>query len=166
MNDLSSLREAPLALPLVSVSGVTKSYGGAPALRGVAMSIMPAGVHGLVGANGAGKSTLIKILAGLTARDAGTITVAGQSVAIDTPMQAADLGMNFIHQELAFVPGMTVIENIMLGLPKKTRFGFVDWKAVARDVTPIIRRLGIAAPLHAKTRQLSTALSPTTRSAR
>ena len=31
--------------------------------------------------------------------------------------------MSFIHQELAFVPGMTVLENIMLGLPKKTRFG-------------------------------------------
>jgi ABC-type sugar transport system ATPase subunit len=72
-------------------------------------------------------------------------------------MQAADLGMNFIHQELAFVPGMTVIENIMLGLPKTSRLGLVDWKAVARDVMPIMKRLGITAPLHTEARRLSTA---------
>jgi ribose transport system ATP-binding protein/rhamnose transport system ATP-binding protein len=65
--------------------------------------------------------------------------------------------MNFIHQELAFIPGMTVLENIMLGLPKKTRFGIVDWTAIARDVEPVARRVGIVAPLNAKVKDLSTA---------
>ena len=51
-------------------------------------------------------------------------------------MLANKLGMSFIHQELAFVPGMTVLENIMLGMPKKTRFGVVDWRAIAKDVAP------------------------------
>ena len=157
MTDLAGQQEAPLALPLVSASGVTKTYGGAFALRGVSISIMPGEVHGLVGANGAGKSTLIKILAGLTSRDAGAIAVDGKPATIATPMQAADLGMSFIHQELAFVPGMTVIENIMLGLPKASRLGLIDWKAVTRDVLPIMKRLGITAPLHAQARHLSTA---------
>ncbi|MDE1993646.1 MAG: sugar ABC transporter ATP-binding protein, partial [Rhizobiaceae bacterium] len=70
---------------------------------------------------------------------------------------ATDLGMNFIHQELAFIPGMTVLENIMLGLPKKTRFGVVNWKAIAQDVEPVARRVGITAPLNAEVRDLSTA---------
>ena len=57
--------------------------------------------------------------------------------------------MSFIHQELAFVPGMTVLQNIMLGVPKKTRFGLVDWPAIARDIQPLIQRVGITAPLNA-----------------
>ena len=40
-------------------------------------------------------------------------------VAIDTPHRATELGMSFIHQELAFIPGMTVLQNIMLGVPKR-----------------------------------------------
>ena len=65
--------------------------------------------------------------------------------------------MSFIHQELAFVPGMTVLENIMLGIPKRSRFGLVDWRAIERDVAPIARRVGITAPLDATVRGLSTA---------
>ena len=65
--------------------------------------------------------------------------------------------MSFIHQELAFVPGMTVLQNIMLGLPKKTRFGLVDWPAIARDIEPIAKRVGVTAPLNATSKGLSTA---------
>ncbi len=65
--------------------------------------------------------------------------------------------MSFIHQELAFVPGMTVLENIMLGLPKKTRFGIVDWPAIAREITPVAERVGVRAPLGANVKGLSTA---------
>ena len=65
--------------------------------------------------------------------------------------------MSFIHQELAFVPGMTVLENIMLGLPKKTRFGMVDWRAIAEEVKPIADRVGVKAALGASAKGLSTA---------
>ena len=65
--------------------------------------------------------------------------------------------MSFIHQELAFVPGMTVIQNIMLGLPKASRFGLVDWRAIAREVAPVAARVGITAPLFASVKGLSTA---------
>ncbi len=114
-------------------------------------------MHGLVGANGAGKSTLIRILAGLTQPDDGDILVDGKRVVADSPHAANKLGMSFIHQELAFVPGMTVLENIMLGMPKKTRFGVVDWRAIAKDVAPIAARVGVRAPLDANAKGLSTA---------
>ena len=129
--DEGSVTGTPSASPLVSAIGICKAYGGAQALRGVTLTIPPGETHGLVGANGAGKSTLIRILAGLTSPDAGKIFVDGRPVTIETPHAANELGMSFIHQELAFVPGMTVLENIMLGLPKKTRFGMVDWRAIA-----------------------------------
>lgn len=157
MNAIAGHVGTPLAPPFVSVTGVTKSYGGAQALRGASLSIMPGEVHGLVGANGAGKSTLIRILAGLTQPDSGEIRVGGETVVIGDPHRANDLGMSFIHQELAFVPGMTVLQNIMLGLPKKTRFGLVDWPAMARDIAPIAKRVGVAAPLNATAKELSTA---------
>ncbi len=144
-------------VPFVSAVAVTKSFRGAQALRGVSLSILPGEVHGLVGANGAGKSTLIRVLAGLTEPDSGDIVVAGTPTAIGNPHHANELGMSFIHQELAFVPGMTVLENIMLGLPKRTRFGLVDWPAMAREVGPIASRIGVTAPLGAAARGLSTA---------
>ncbi|MCB1498341.1 MAG: sugar ABC transporter ATP-binding protein [Bauldia sp.] len=147
----------PQAPPFVVVRNVTKSFGGAQALKGVSLDIVPGEVHGLVGANGAGKSTLIRILAGLVYPDGGTVAIDGKSTVIDTPHHATELGMNFIHQELAFVPGMTVLQNIMLGIPKRTRFGLVDWKAMAREVAPIAERVGITAPLGASVKGLSTA---------
>jgi ribose transport system ATP-binding protein len=157
MNDLASRAEAPQPAPFVSVRSVSKSYGGAQALRGVSLSVFPGQVHGLVGANGAGKSTLIRILAGLTQPDGGEILIDGKHVIADNPHVATKLGMSFIHQELAFVPGMTVLENIMLGMPKKTRFGVVDWEAIAKDVTPIAARVGVRAPLDANAKGLPTA---------
>ena len=157
MNDLAGRAEAPQSTPFVSVRSVSKSYGGAQALRGVSLSIFPGEAHGLVGANGAGKSTLIRILAGLTKADDGDILVDGKRFVADSPHAANKLGMSFIHQELAFVPGMTVIENIMLGMPKRTRLGVVDWRAIARDVAPIAARVGVRAPLDANAKGLSTA---------
>ena len=157
MNDLVGRVETIQSPPFVSVKSVSKSYGGAQALRGVSLSVFSGQVHGLVGANGAGKSTLIRILAGLTQPDGGDILVDGKKVVADSPHVANKLGMSFIHQELAFVPGMTVLENIMLGVPKKTRFGVVDWRAIAKDVAPIATRVGVRAPLDANAKGLSTA---------
>ena len=136
---------------------IVKSFGGAQALKGVSLDILPGEVHGLVGANGAGKSTLIKILAGLVDRESGVIEIDGKPVSIETPNQSTDLGMNFIHQELSFVPGMTVLQNIMLGIPMRSRLGMVDWRAIERDVAPIARRVGVTAPLSADVKGLSTA---------
>lgn len=147
------------ALPFLSATSISKAFGGAQALKGVSLELQSGEVHGLVGANGAGKSTLIRILAGLVQPDQGEIRIDGKPVAIENPHQASAFGMNFIHQDLALVPTMTVLENIMLGTPKKTRFGLVDWAAIARDVKPIAEQVGLHAALDMKVRHLSTAES-------
>ena len=147
----------PEAPPFLVVRDVAKAFGGVQALKRVSLEIAAGEVHGLAGANGAGKSTLIKILAGLHQPDSGTITIDGGPVDVVAPQMATELGMSFIHQELAFVPGMTVLQNIMLGVPKPSRFGLTDWAAIARDVAPIARRVGITAPLNANVKGLSTA---------
>jgi ABC-type sugar transport system ATPase subunit len=145
------------ARPLLSVEGLSKAYGGAQALSAASIAMAPGEVHGLVGANGAGKSTLIKCLAGLVRPDSGAILIDGVPVGALTPQGSAELGMSFIHQELAFVPGMTVLENIMLGLPKRRRWGLVDWAAIERDVAPVAARAGITAPLRANAKGLPVA---------
>ncbi|MBZ9922554.1 ATP-binding cassette domain-containing protein, partial [Mesorhizobium sp. BR1-1-7] len=146
-----------MAPPFLVVRNISKAFGGAQALRGASLDVVAGEVHGLVGANGAGKSTMIRILAGLNHPDKGSIEIDGQTVGIETAHRATEFGMSFIHQELAFVPGMTVLQNIMLGVPKRSRFGLTDWAAVARDVEPIARRVGITAPLNANVKGLSTA---------
>lgn len=146
-----------IAPPFLTADNITKSYGGVAALKGVSLRIAPGEIHGLVGANGAGKSTFIKILAGLVRPDGGTIAIDSVDADIHAPDQATALGMNFIHQELAFVPGMTVLENLMLGVPKPKRFGMVDWASVERSVAPLVARLGIRSELHAPVRGLSAA---------
>jgi len=143
--------------PFIAAENIAKAFGGVQALSDVSLSIAPGEVHGLVGANGAGKSTLIKVLAGLVQPDSGRVLVDGVATSLPTPHHATDLGMSFIHQELAFIPGMTVLQNILLGVPKKTRFGMVDWQAAAREVAPIAQRVGITAPLFANVKGLSTA---------
>src|SRR5450631_2510179 len=125
------------ATPFVAATALRKSFGGAQALKGASVSIEPGEVHGLVGANGAGKSTFIRILAGLVQPDGGEIRLDGRPFVSASAHHAAEAGLSFIHQELAFVPDMTVIENIMLGLPKRTRFGWVDWAATAHEALPI-----------------------------
>jgi ribose transport system ATP-binding protein len=126
---------------LVAMEGITKSFGGAPALRGVDFDLRPGEVHALMGENGAGKSTLMKVLAGVHAPDAGTIRIDGEPVTISSPIEATALGIAIIHQELNTVPDMTVAENLALGAEPRTRWGGLDRKRVLRDAEEKLARV-------------------------
>jgi len=58
-------------MALLEMTGVSKSFGGVQALRGVDFTLSAGQIHGLAGENGAGKSTMMKIIAGLYSADAG-----------------------------------------------------------------------------------------------
>ena len=110
-------------MSLLIVRDLAKSYAGAPALSGAALEVRAGEVHALMGENGAGKSTLIKILAGVVAADGGDIAIDGRPVSLTSPADALTAGLRFIHQELSFVPQLSVAENIMLGRDYPRRFG-------------------------------------------
>src|SRR6202012_171068 len=101
---------------LLELRGLTKSYGGVRALRGVDFDLRPGEVHALLGENGAGKSTLIKIVTGAVANDGGTIMIGGQPVSQLTPAASRKLGVACIYQQPALFPDLTVAENIGLRL--------------------------------------------------
>ena len=100
MNDLIPDAQArPSQGPLIRVAGVTKSFGGVRALRGVDLQVFPGEVHALLGENGAGKSTLIKILSGVHAHDGGRIEFAGREVAFASPAESRAAGVAVVYQD-------------------------------------------------------------------
>ncbi|WP_425148658.1 sugar ABC transporter ATP-binding protein [Deinococcus sp.] len=106
---------APPGPPLLSAVGVTKRYGSTLALSSAAIELRSGEVHALLGANGSGKSTLSKIIAGTVTPDAGTLTLAGQTVRFRSPGEARRAGIAVVYQELSLVPDLSVAQNIWLG---------------------------------------------------
>jgi ABC-type sugar transport system ATPase subunit len=100
----------------VDVREVSKHYGGARALTDVSVAISAGEIHALVGENGAGKSTLGKIVAGAVQPDRGHVVVGGEPVEFRSPRDAIKAGIALIHQELALVPALSVLDNVFLGV--------------------------------------------------
>ncbi len=96
---------------------ITKRFPGVLANDRVNIDIRAGEVLALLGENGAGKSTLMKILYGLYRADEGEIRINGEAVEIRSPKDAMRLGIGMVHQHFMLVPTLTVVENIILGLP-------------------------------------------------
>ena len=141
------------APPLLEAGGLTKSFGGALALDGVDLTVLPGEVHGLLGENGSGKSTLIKILAGYHVPDAGTLSVSGQDVRLPLrPGEYRQLGFEFVHQELGLVPSLSVAENLFLGeIAAPSNRYFLSWNRAARRARQVFDRYGLSIDPRART---------------
>ncbi|NKF31752.1 ATP-binding cassette domain-containing protein, partial [Pseudomonas sp. BGM005] len=92
---------------VITVRGLTKSYGATSVLKGVAFSVARGEVHALLGGNGAGKSTMIKIITGAASRNDGEIRFfdSGGSERSEADGRAK---VAVVHQELALLPHLTV----------------------------------------------------------
>lgn len=100
---------------LLSVSGVTKHYGGVTAVDDVGFDLEAGRVLGLVGPNGAGKTTLVDCIVGTVVPSAGTVEVAGRPLPAGPAARArAGLGRTFQHPQLAL--DLTPVENIVPGI--------------------------------------------------
>ena len=136
-------RSQPLPAVL-ELEGVSKAFGGVEALRKVDFTLRSGEIHGLVGENGAGKSTLMKIIAGVHAGYAGIMRLDGAEVHFRTARAARDAGIGMVHQELSILRDLSVAENVFLGSQPTSRFGFVDWRRMAREADEHLRGLGIS----------------------
>ena len=127
---------------ILKIEHIDKSFPGVKALDDVSFEVERGTIHALVGENGAGKSTLIKILAGIFQSEAGRIVFDGTEKKFKTPNEAQQAGISVVHQEFKLSEPLTVAENIFLG-HLTYRHGLVDWKAMQRKTTELMKELAI-----------------------
>ncbi|MEG2603469.1 MAG: sugar ABC transporter ATP-binding protein [Clostridia bacterium] len=110
----------------LEMRGVCKSFPGVKALDNAQLKLRPGTVHALMGENGAGKSTLMKCMFGIYKMDEGEVWYENKKVHINDPMQALNMGIAMVHQELQPIPERSVAENVFVGrYPMKMLLGFI-----------------------------------------
>lgn len=127
---------------ILKAEGVSKRYGGVQALDNVNFDLRFGEVHALVGENGAGKSTLMNVLGGIVQRDRGQVIFKGQEVNFHSPMESINAGIAVIHQELAMLPALNIIENVYMGrMP--SRFGRILWREAENATRKVLELVGL-----------------------
>ncbi|WP_250526251.1 L-arabinose ABC transporter ATP-binding protein AraG [Caballeronia sp. GAWG2-1] len=135
---------------------IGKVFPGVRALDGVSFDVNAGEVHGLMGENGAGKSTLLKILGGEYQPDSGRVLIDEKEVHFGSAAASIASGIAVIHQELQYVPDLTVAENLLLGaLPN--RLGWVNKRVAKKHVRDRLTAMGVDLDPNAKLRKLSIA---------
>ena len=136
---------------------VTKSFGEQRALAGVNLSVAYGEVHALVGQNGSGKSTLIKLLSGYHQPDPGAEAgLDGRPFQLGSTHAARAAGLRFVHQDLALVLPLSILDNMMLGRPYPVGLGGrIRWRAAADRASGYLRRVGVEADVRSPVGSLS-----------
>jgi len=143
------------APPSVSIEmrGITKRFPGVVANDAVDFTAAPGEIHALLGENGAGKSTLMKVLYGFYRPDAGEIRLHGTPRVFRSPKDALRAGLGMVFQQFMLVPSLSVVQNVLLGLPSE---GWrLDERGAAARLAAAAARYGMAVHPWARVWQLS-----------
>ncbi len=134
---------------LLSVRGVSKSYGARPALKGVDLEVRAGEFVALLGPNGAGKSTLFQLLTGLFNADAGEVRVCGQDMRVAPVRALGRIGVVF--QQMTLDMDLSVEANLVF---HARLHGIGGAQAKAR-IADALARLGLAERRGDRVRELS-----------
>jgi branched-chain amino acid transport system ATP-binding protein len=110
---------------MLEVSGITQIFGGVTALDSVSFSMTKGDITGVIGPNGAGKTTLFNIITGIYRQSAGSVLLEGKNVTGLPPEKLARLAMVRTFQNIELFGGMTVLENIMVGMHTRSSAGLI-----------------------------------------
>jgi rhamnose transport system ATP-binding protein len=143
--------------PILALREASKSYGAVHAVRHASIALRPGEVRALVGENGAGKSTIVRLLAGVTRPDAGSVLVDGEPVELHGPADARSAGVAVIYQEPTLFPDLSVAENVMMGRQPLASGRRIDRKALHDQVQDLLDRLGVRLDADRPVRGLSIA---------
>ncbi|CAM5764532.1 sugar ABC transporter ATP-binding protein [Labrys miyagiensis] len=156
---MTNVAEAPAAeRALISLTNISKRFGGVKALQSVSFNVMPGEVLCLAGENGCGKSTLIKLISGVYQPEpGGEMLFDGHPMDGLSPARARALGIQVIWQDLALFPEMPVAENIAFERNLGGRPRLVNYASMRADARRILDRLGVRLDLDAPVRTLSIA---------
>ena len=127
------------AEPVLGVAGLTVHYGGVAALRDVTLEVRSGEIVGLIGPNGAGKSTMLHAIMGLVPTEQGEIRLGGASLRGLSPERVARSGIALVPEGRRIFAGLTVEENLRLGLAgRRSREGAEDDIQAVYDLFPIV----------------------------
>ena len=110
----------------LSVSGISKSFGGVMAVRDVSFDLEEGTIGALIGPNGAGKSTLFNLITNLYIPDSGTVTLWGNVLPVTRPYRAAELGLFRTFQTSRVFEQLTVVDNVLLGGTRLSSSGILS----------------------------------------
>ncbi|PUA16506.1 sugar ABC transporter ATP-binding protein [Glaciimonas sp. PCH181] len=143
--------------PVLELTGITKIFPGVKALTDVGLQLFAGEVHTLMGQNGAGKSTLIKILTGVYKPDSGRILLNGRQIQPGSTLEAQNLGISTVYQEVNLCLNLTVAENIFIGR-YPMRHGFIDWATMQRKAQQLLADLQVEIDVSAPLSRYSLAI--------
>lgn len=139
---------------ILEMRNITKRFPGVVANDHINFDLNTGEIHCILGENGSGKTTLMNILYGLYRMDEGEIFVNGKKVFIRSPKDAINLGIGMIHQFFTLVPGLSVMENIILG-HEPTRGPFLDRERAEKEILELEEKFNLRVDLDARPEQLS-----------
>ncbi|MBC5649079.1 sugar ABC transporter ATP-binding protein [Christensenella tenuis] len=128
---------------ILEMVDICKSFPGVKALENVNLKLKCGTVHALMGENGAGKSTLMKVLMGMYVPDSGKIIYDGREISRYSQGQAIGMGITMVHQELSYIPHMTIAENMFLGR-EILKNGIIDRTAMCEKAKELLARVGVS----------------------
>jgi D-xylose transport system ATP-binding protein len=147
----------PTAVPILNLQQIRKTFPGVVALDSVDLSVYPGEVHAICGENGAGKSTLMKVLSGVYPHGtfAGSITYNNKDVQLHSLAEARSAGIALVHQELALLPELSVLDNLFLGQEPRSIWGTIDRRQQQEQALQHFANLNLDLPLYARVHSLS-----------
>ena len=147
--------------PLLSVTGLVKSFGGLMATNHLDFDLVEGEIHGIIGPNGAGKTTFVSQLQGQLLPDQGKILLDGDDVTMMPAHLRARRGIARSFQTTSLVPSFTALANVMLAVQGTQGHSFRFWKRAwgdARLTEPAhaaLTTVGLAAKANTKVADLS-----------
>ena len=138
---------------MLNVAGIETWYGAIQALKGISLDVNQGEIVSLLGANGAGKSTTIKTITGLLKPTQGRIEFMGQEITGKEPEDITEIGIACVPEGRRIFPGLTVLDNLMLGATPRKNTTEVD---VQKDLD---RVYGIFPQLRESRKRLGWTLS-------
>jgi branched-chain amino acid transport system ATP-binding protein len=122
--------------PALELRGLSKSFGGLRAVRGVTLTVMPGERKAIIGPNGAGKTTLFNLITGILPATSGQVMLFGRDVTKWPSHRRTALGMARTFQITSLFPKLTVLDNVLLAIQGLRRSKFVMWRFLSsyRDV--------------------------------
>lgn len=142
-------------MPLLELAGVSKRFGGLPAVDGLSFAVRPGEILGMIGPNGAGKSTVIGLIGGAITPTGGAIRFDGRDITRLSPHQRTHLGIARTFQITQPFAGLDIRENVVVGaLFGRQRLARA---AAVRLADEVLERVGLAAKATLKGDQLTVA---------